>query len=60
LVVVIALDSLVLVRETWVFGMLLYGVVVVLMLCMELIELDLIVFAHGKGVKHKCLDYHLI
>jgi hypothetical protein len=31
-----------------------------LMLCMELIELDLIVFAHGKGVKHKYLDYHLI
>ena len=59
-----ALDSLVLVKETWVVGMLLYGVVivdvvVVLVLCMELIEIDLIVFAHGKGVEHKCLDYHL-
>jgi hypothetical protein len=42
------------------YGVVIVDVVVVLVLCMELIELDLIVFVHGKGVEHKCLDYHLI
>jgi hypothetical protein len=65
LVVLIALNILVLVSETWVVDLLLYGVVsvdvvVVLVLCMEFIELDLIVFARGKGVEYKYLGCCLI